>query len=265
MAFGKGTYGRPFYLLFFLLVSRKKIISLNTTLSTYQGFMADVLETARQRVPAYGCFANVHMTVEAAQDTNFAQAVNQATWVTADGVPMIWALRALYGIRQERITGLDVLPDLLTEAANHKLSVFFYGSTPEVLDRCAAFCQQHHPRLSIAGMHSPPFRPLTAAEEQQDIDAIKASGASIVFVALGCPKQEKWMATVSDRIPAVLLGIGGALPVTIGEQLRAPNWMQQAGLEWLFRLIQEPRRLIRRYFYTNTLFVWYLLRQRLSQ
>ncbi len=205
------------------------------------------------------------MVVEAAHDPVFAQAVNKATWATADGVPLTWALRALYGIRQERITGLDVLPDLLVEAAKNQLPVYFYGSTPEVLSRCALFCQQNHPTLPIAGMHSPPFRPLSAAEEQADIEAINASGAAMVFVSLGCPKQEKWMAAVSDRIPAVLLGIGGALPVSVGEQLRAPRWMQQGGLEWFFRLIQEPRRLLRRYIVTNTLFVGYLLRQRLSR
>lgn len=213
---------------------------------------------------AYACFANVHMVVEAAHDTALAQSVNRATWSTADGVPLIWALRMLYSLRQERITGLDILPDLLAKAATHQLPVYFYGSTPGVLDRCAAFCQQHHPTLLVAGMHSPPFRPLTPAEEQHDIDTIKASRASLVFVALGCPKQEKWMAAVSDRLPAVLLGVGGALPVLIGDQLRSPRWMQQAGLEWLFRLIQEPGRLFRRYLYTNPLFVGYLLRQRLT-
>ncbi len=225
--------------------------------------MRAVLDTARQRVSAYGCFANVHMAVEAAQDPQFAQAVNRATWVSADGVPLAWALRLLYGIRQDRITGLDVLPDLLTEAANEQISVYFYGSTPDLLAQCAAFCTKHHPTLRIAGMHAPPFRPLTAAEEQADIDRIRESGAGIVFVSLGCPKQEKWMARVSSRIPAVLLGIGGALPVTIGDVARAPHWMQKAGLEWLFRLVQEPRRLFKRYVYTNTLFVGYLLRQRL--
>ncbi len=244
---------------------QKNVVSLNIALIPYQAFVAAVLDAARQRVSAYACFANVHMVVEAAHDSAFAQSVNRATWATADGVPLIWALRVLYNLRQERITGLDILPDLLTEAATHQLPVYFYGSTPDVLTRCAAFCQQHHPTLPIAGMHSPPFRPLTAAEEQHDIDAIKASGASLVFVALGCPKQEKWMAAVSDRIPAVLLGIGGALPVLIGDQLRSPGWMQRAGLEWLFRLIQEPGRLFQRYLYTNTLFVGYLLRQRLTQ
>jgi N-acetylglucosaminyldiphosphoundecaprenol N-acetyl-beta-D-mannosaminyltransferase len=244
---------------------RKNVISLNITLIPYQAFVDAVLDAARKRVSAYACFANVHMVVEAINDSAFAESVNRATWATADGVPLMWALRFLYKLPQERITGLDVLPRLLTEAATHQLPVYFYGSTPGVLDRCAAFCQQNHPTLPIAGMHSPPFRPLTPAEEQHDIDVIRASGASMVFVALGCPKQEKWMAAVSGRIPAVLLGIGGALPVLIGDQLRSPRWMQQAGLEWLFRLIQEPRRLFRRYFYTNTLFVGHLLRQRLTQ
>lgn len=244
---------------------RKPVVSLHLNLIAYKQYLEDVLDTARRGESAYGCFANVHMVVEAAHDPAFAQAVNRATWVSADGVPLVWALKGLHNIRQERVTGLDVLPDLLTEAANRQIPVYFYGSTPETLVRCAQFCRQNHPALKIAGMHSPPFRPLTEAERQRDIDAIRASGAGLVFVSLGCPKQEKWMAEVSHQIPGVLLGIGGALPVTIGDMPRAPRWMQRGGLEWLYRLSQEPGRLFNRYLYTNTLFVGYLIRQYLTK
>jgi N-acetylglucosaminyldiphosphoundecaprenol N-acetyl-beta-D-mannosaminyltransferase len=239
---------------------RRRVIRLNLTIQSYAEFIRDVLEAAHRRQSAYVCCANVHMVVEAVRDPAFAQAVNKATWVTGDGVPLLWALRAFYGIRQERITGLDVMPTLLAEAARTNLRVLFYGSTPQVLERCAAFCSKHYPALQITGLISPPFRTLTPAEEQSMIEAITLSGAGLVFVALGCPKQEKWMAALSDRIPAVLLGIGGALPVTVGEQKRAPRWMQRAGLEWFFRLLQEPRRLFGRYATTNLLFVYYFLR-----
>lgn len=243
---------------------RQQVIRLNLTIQPYGEFIQDVLSAAHQRQSAYVCCANAHMVVEAIHDPAFASAVNKATWVTGDGVPLLWALRAFYGIRQERITGLDVLPTLLSEAARTGLPVLFYGSTPQVLERCAAFCAKNHPTLRVAGMISPPFTALTPVEEQSMIDAITASGAGLVFVALGCPKQEKWMAAVSDRIPAVLLGIGGALPVTVGEQKRAPHWMQRAGLEWFFRLVQEPRRLFGRYAVTNVLFVYYFLRHLLT-
>ncbi|GAB3893336.1 WecB/TagA/CpsF family glycosyltransferase [Spirosoma agri] len=240
---------------------RESVISLNLTLQTYDAFIQDVLRVARLRKSAYCCFANVHMLVEARHDRTFAQQVNKATWITPDGVPLRWALRAFYGIKQERITGLDVLPTLLAEAARQQLPVYFYGSSSDVLTRCAAFCANHHPTLRIVGHYAPPFRPLHPDEEQRVVDEITASGAALVFVSLGCPKQEKWMAAMSAQIPAVLLGIGGALPVLIGDFRRAPHWMQQWGLEWLFRLGQEPHRLVKRYVVTNLWFIYYFLRQ----
>lgn len=244
---------------------RRQVISLHLTIQPYDAFTQDVLRVARLRRSAYVCCANAHMIVEAVRDPAFAQVVNHATWVTADGVPLLWALQALHGIRQERITGLDVLPTLLHEAARTGLSVFFYGSTPLILTRCAAFCAEHHPTLRVAGLISPPFQPLTPNEETHIIDAIVSSGANLVFVALGCPKQEKWIAAVSDRVPAVLLGIGGALPVMVGEHQRAPGWIQRAGMEWFFRFVQEPRRLFGRYARTNFWFLYYFSRQLFTQ
>ncbi|MCX6217775.1 WecB/TagA/CpsF family glycosyltransferase [Spirosoma sp.] len=239
---------------------RRFAISLGLTILSYNAFIQTIIGAARQRKAAYGCFANVHMVVEAVKDAVFADAVNNSTWVTPDGVPLLWTLRAFYRLRQDRITGLDVLPSLLEEAARNQLPVYFYGCTPPILEQCRAFCVERYPTLTIAGMCSPPFRALSREEEQQAIANINASGASIVFVSLGCPKQEKWMAAVSEQISAVLLGIGGALPVLVGAQKRAPKWMQRRGLEWFYRLVQEPRRLISRYVITNCLFVYYFLR-----
>jgi len=247
------------------LPTRKRVVSLGLTGSSYAHFIDEVMDRGRQRKPAYACFANAHMVVEAARNPAFADAVNAATWVIADGVPLTWALRFLHGYRQERITGLDVMPTLLSNAAQTGLSVYVYGSTPAVLFRFQEFCAQHHPSLRIAGTHSPPFRAFTPDEEIRAAEAIRASGAQLVFVALGCPKQEKWMAAMSDRIPAVLLGVGGALPVTIGLQARAPRWMQRSGLEWLHRFLAEPRRLFSRYVVTNSLFLYYVARQRFNE
>ena len=244
-----------------LVSDRKKVVSLELILSPYNQFIDEVIQAARQHRSGYACFANAHMVVEAARNPAFARAVNAATWVTADGMPLTWAIRMLYGIRPERITGMDALPTLLQKLASQTIPVYFYGSTPEVLAECALFCARQHPGLTLAGMHSPPFRPLTPNEEAEDIARISASGAGLVFVALGCPKQEMWMATLSHQIPAVLLGVGGALPVTVGVVKRAPGWMQRVGLEWFYRFVQEPRRLFTRYITTNSLFVYYLLQQ----
>lgn len=219
------------------------------------------MAAARRGESRTACFANVHMTVEAQHDPAFARLVNGADWVTADGVPLTWALRLLDGIRQPRVAGIDMLPDLVRQAAAEGLPVFFYGSTPEVLARTVAVCQERHPGLQIAGTLSPPFRPLTEAEETEVVETINASGARLVFVALGCPKQERWIARMRGRIGAVLLGIGGALPILAGTQRRSPRWMQQNGLEWAYRLAVEPRRLFKRYARTNTLFLLYLTRQ----
>jgi N-acetylglucosaminyldiphosphoundecaprenol N-acetyl-beta-D-mannosaminyltransferase len=120
---------------------------------------------------------------------------------------------------------------------------------------------RHYPNLHIRGLYSPPFRALTPEEEERTIERINSSGAKLLFVVLGCPKQEQWMASMAGRINAVMIGIGGALPVLIGMQKRAPKWMQRAGLEWLFRLLQEPRRLFKRYFVTNSVFLYLLSRE----
>ena len=241
--------------------SRSRVVCLYINGGSYHQIQEEVIVAAREKRSSSICFANVHMVVEATRNLYLAGCVNNATWVVADGVPLVWAIRAIYQRSQERVTGLDFLPDLLDRACEENLSVYFYGSTTDVLQATLHTCQQKFPSLKIAGTYSPPFRALTSEEEDVAIRRIVDSGAQLVFVALGCPRQEIWIARVRHRIPAVLLGVGGALPVLAGKFSRAPNWMQRFGLEWLFRLIQEPTRLFRRYFTTNTLFVFYLLRK----
>ena len=157
------------------------------------------------------------------------------------------------------------MPDLLAVAESRNASVFLYGSTPGVLNAITQGIGKEYPDLKMAGSHSPPFRILTEEEVKEDIKRINDSGANIVLVALGCPKQEKWMARNKGKIKSVMVGIGGAFPVFAGLQKRAPQWMCDFSLEWLFRLIQEPRRLFKRYFVTNSLFLlllaWELCRK----
>lgn len=194
------------------------------------------------------------MCIEVWKDAVYAHAVNSADMATPDGKPLAKAIEWLYGIKQPRVAGMDLLPDLLREAAVQSLGVFFYGSTPDVLDAIQHKALQDNPSLIISGSCSPPFRALTDAEKEEDIRRINASGAHIVFVALGCPKQERWMAENRGKIHAVMLGVGGAFPVYAGLQKRAPQWMQKYALEWVFRLCQEPKRMWKRYLVTNTLF-----------
>ncbi|WP_461130503.1 WecB/TagA/CpsF family glycosyltransferase [Spirosoma aerophilum] len=243
--------------------SQSTVISLNINSGTYCQIKEEVIMAARERRNSTICFANVHMVVEATRNKYFASCVNNATWVVADGVPLVWAIRAIHKRHQERITGLDFLPDLLKRASEENISVYFYGSTLSVLHETLTICHKKYPKLTIAGTYSPPFRELTIEEEDVIVNRIVDSGAQLVFVALGCPRQEVWIDRMKPRIPGVLLGIGGALPVLAGKFSRAPYWMQRFGLEWLFRLGQEPNRLFRRYFTTNTLFIFYLLRKHL--
>ena len=244
---------------------KKNILGLYISVASYKQAIEQVVGLAIKKMPAYVCFANVHMLVEARQDKAFSQVVNGATFTFADGKPLAFAMQKLYGIKQERVAGMDFMPSILEKCQEQQLAVFFYGSTDLILAEINTTIQQRFPDLQVAGMISPPFRPLTEAEQQADIQQINASGAHMVLVSLGCPKQENWMFTHSKKINAVLLGVGGAFPVFAGLQSRAPEWWQKMSLEWLYRLFQEPKRLGGRYFKTNTIFIALLLQALLNK
>jgi N-acetylglucosaminyldiphosphoundecaprenol N-acetyl-beta-D-mannosaminyltransferase len=241
----------------------KKVPLLGISISTgsYKDFVNSIIETACRKISDYACLANVHMLIEARHDGNFANIVSNANIITPDGMPLAWALEMLYGIKQDRVAGMDLFPDLLSEASLQKLPVYFYGGTLSLLENTLLYLHENYPDLQIAGSYSPPFRKLTSREDELIINQINESGARLVFVVLGCPKQERWMAAMKGRVNAVMVGIGGALPVLIGIHRRAPGWMQYAGLEWMFRLTQEPTRLFRRYSVTNSLFIYILVKE----
>ena len=244
---------------------RKNVVSLNLSLMSYNEALENIGDLAKKHRAAYACFANVHMLIEAHKSISFAEQVNKADFVFADGVPLRWALRWLYGIRQERIAGMDFMESLIAWTATNQMKVFLYGSTDEVLKAIEQRITKEYTPDILAGSISPPFRPLSEEEQNNFIEQINRSGANIVLVALGCPKQEAWMATHSHKIKAVCLGVGGAFPVFAKMQSRAPKFIQKYGLEWLYRLFQEPKRLWRRYLYTNSLFVYLLLKQKLTK
>jgi len=242
-------------------MQRQQLMHFRISMGSYSSFVHNIMALARQRVSANVCVANVHMFIEAYQDKELEGVINNADIVTPDGKPLAWGLRLLLGIKQDRVAGMDLLPDLLQQLAAHQMPVYFYGGTSELLNATENYLGNKYPSLKIAGLYSPPFRKLTRGEEDEVITSINLSGAHVVFVVLGCPKQEKWMASMKGKIHAVMIGIGGALPVMAGLQKRAPAWMQNAGLEWFFRLMQEPGRLLKRYAITNSLFVYLLLKE----
>lgn len=249
----------------FLPMKQNRLFSINVSTGRYQDFLHAVTTMAEERKSDYACVANVHMLVEAYKNASFANTVNNAAIITPDGKPLTWALRLLYGIRQDRVAGMDLLPDLLQAAEEKNLPVFFYGGSEEMLEKTRRFLQGAYPSLQIAGMHSPPFRALTFKEDKAVEERINNSGAKLVFAILGCPKQERWMASMKGRINAFMIGVGGALPVLVGMQRRAPNWMQKGGLEWLYRLGQEPKRLFKRYAVTNSVFMYLFMKAFLQQ
>lgn len=243
-------------------MTHQPIIKLNLSLGSFQDFVKNIIALGKQKQSSYVCVANVHMCIETYKNDSFANIVNGADLVTPDGKPLVFGLKWLYGIEQDKVSGPDLMPSLLAEAEKQQLRVFFYGATQTVLNQLTEYCQQKYPDLKIAGAISPPFRALNKAEEIANINAINRSKANLVFVALGCPKQEIWMSRMKGEIQAVMLGVGGAFPMLVGVEKRAPKWMQENGLEWFFRLAQDPKRLFKRYLVTNSWFIYLLMKEK---
>jgi len=228
---------------------------------TWEEALGQITQWGAARESRYVCICNAHSVVTTTSDVEFKIAVNNADMATPDGAPIAWALRRLGHPAQERINGPDLMMKYLEQAERLGQSVFFYGSTESTLARLVTALNERFPALRIAGTHSPPFRALSREEDERIVEMINASGANVVFVGLGCPKQEKWMADHRGRVRAVMIGVGAAFDYHAGVIKRAPLWWQRNGLEWLYRLGSEPRRLFRRYTVTNTLFVVGFIRQ----
>jgi N-acetylglucosaminyldiphosphoundecaprenol N-acetyl-beta-D-mannosaminyltransferase len=222
---------------------------------TWDGAINRIADWGAERQSRYVTLCNVHSVVTASQNPRFAAVINEADMASPDGAPIAWMMRKEGFAQQERINGPDLMWRYLAEAERRQQSVFFYGSTDATLSKLRARMLKHYPKLKIVGMVSPPFRELTAEEDAACVAQINQSGAAVVFVGLGCPKQEFWMAEHRGAIKAVMLGVGAAFDYHAGTLRRAPFWMQQRGLEWFYRLVCEPRRLARRYLETNSLFL----------
>ncbi len=214
-----------------------------------------------RRESRYVCICNVHSVVTATQNKAYGHVVNKADMATPDGAPVAWMLRRIGYTNQQRINGPDLMWRYCEQAQYREESIFLYGSTEETLAKLKAKLLAVFPNLKIAGAISPPFRSLTPDEDAAIVAQINSSGAGVVWVSLGCPKQEMWMAEHRDCIQAVMVGVGAAFDYHAGTIKRAPKWMQDCGLEWLYRLASEPRRLWKRYLITNTLFVMGAVRQ----
>lgn len=237
----------------------RHILGMRVHATSYAETAEAVLEMATGRAGGMVCVATVHMVMEAFDDPEFRRLVNSAERVTPDGMPLVWALRALGVPKAGRVYGPSLTPEICERAALRGVPVGFYGGSPEVIEELRRRLLARFPGLQVPFAYSPPYRPLTPQEDQAVADAIEVSGVRILFVGLGCPKQERWMAARRATLSCAMVGVGAAFDFLAGAKAQAPGWMQAAGLEWLFRLAHEPRRLWRRYLVGNGRFLFHFL------
>ncbi len=224
-----------------------------TNMQNTMEYLSDHLDFLRGK---YICVSNVHTTVMAYRDENYRLVQNNAAMALPDGKPLSIISRRRGFIDAERVPGPDLMPRMFELSKEKGYRHYFYGSTPKTLENLKEQIQKKYPYLQIAGMYSPPFRPLTEEEDREIIQNINSTKPDFIWVALGAPKQEKWMYDHEDKLNGIMLGVGAAFDFEAGTVKRAPRWMQEFCMEWLYRIIQDPVRLIPRYLNTNVSFMW---------
>lgn len=235
---------------------RVRVVSLLPDVCSHQKTIAEIAELVEKQNGGYVCFSTVHMVMESYDDVKFAEKVNAADYIVTDGMPLVW-MQKLQGEKSAtRIRANDLMISLCEYAEKNNLRVGFYGGKQEVIDLILERAAKDFPNLAIVYAFSPPFRVLTATEDESIVKDIKNSGAQILFVGLGCPKQENWMSAHREKFPAIMLGVGAAFDFYAGRIKESPEWMGKLGLEWLYRLMQEPKRLWKRYLILNPRFMW---------
>lgn len=227
--------------------------------------MADAIDAAIDQAHngsgGYVCFTNVHACVMARENQTFLEITNNSFMSLPDGKPVYWVGKLKGCSNLEQIPGPDFFPQLLSRTSSPPLRHYFYGGSQEVLDKLIEKVNINYPGAEIVGSESPPFRKFSDEEIESSLNRIREARPDFVWVGLGAPKQEIWMAKHWQELkPAVLFGVGAAFDFHAGAVQRAPLWAQRLGLEWLHRLSQEPGRLWKRYFYTNSMFLFYLLK-----
>lgn len=238
------------------------VLSTQIDALTWETAIDRIVNWAHARESRYVTICNVHVVVSAWRDAAYRAIINASDLAAPDGAPVAWMLRRRGFAGQSRINGPDLMWALCARAASEYLPVYFYGSSDATLALLERRLREAFPALRIR-TEAPPFRALTAEEDAAAVERINTSGAGIVFVGLGCPRQERWIAEHRSKINAVMIGVGAAFDFHAGTVQRAPAWMRNNGLEWLHRLASEPGRLWKRYMVTNTLFIlgatWQLL------
>ncbi len=207
----------------------------------------------------YMCVSNVHTTITSYENEHYCAIQNGGIMAIPDGGPL-----ALIGQKRgyknmNRIAGPSYLEEILKISVSNGWKHYLYGSTEETLKKLRITLEEKYPGLQIVGMYSPPFRPISDEEDKEIVSKINQAKPDFIWVGLGAPKQEHWMAAHQGRIHGFMVGVGAAFDYLAGNIKRAPQWMQKTNMEWFYRLIQDPKRLFRRYFHTNTKFIWYAI------
>lgn len=207
------------------------------------------------------CLGNVHMVMTSYDEQSFAEVMEEADFVTHDGMPLVWAMRLLGHSGLERVYGPHLMSFLCHSAASHGIPIGLYGGSPAVLADLCHHLEKKHPGLRIVYRMSPPFRELSKEENDRDLRLLRDSGARLLFVGIGCPKQELWMSANKKRFQGPMLGVGQAFDIHSGHSRMAPRWLQNLGMEWAYRLCTEPRRLWKRYLKNNHRYIILIIMQ----
>jgi exopolysaccharide biosynthesis WecB/TagA/CpsF family protein len=247
------------------MIEKKNLFSINYSIVDYDRASDAIIEKAVRR-ESYGVSAlAVHGLIESVWDQELASQVNKINLVVPDGQPIRWALNSFYKVDlKDRVYGPVLTLHVLKKANKKGLKVYLYGSKEATLSKLKAFINTTFPNVQICGIHVDRFREATPEEDAADIKKINDSGAHIVLVGRGCPRQERWVANHLGKINASMMAVGAAFDFYAGTVKQAPAWMQNNGLEWLFRLTQEPGRLWKRYLTTNSYFIFLFIKHKLG-
>lgn len=238
------------------------VISMNVDVTSISKVLNETKSNLSDRRSRYICVSNVHMCMETFDLPAFRKVVNEADLVIPDGRPIYWAQKLLGHKEAQQVRGQDIMNAICELSNTSELKIGFYGgSSDDVLQQVIAKLKQKYPLIKIVYSYSPPFRSLTQSEDEQVVAAITDSEVDVLFVGIGCPKQEIWMAEHKERVNCVMLGVGAAYDFIAGSKKHAPRWMQKIGLEWLFRLVSEPSRLWKRYLKQNPRFIYHFTKQ----
>ena len=241
------------------------VLGIHYTVSTPGQAALYILDHLEDLKGQYICFTNVHTTVTAKEDPSYLAIQNGSAYTFPDGAPIAKEQIRQGCTRAKRIAGPDFMSEMFRLTQHTNVRHYFFGSTEETLQLLKENLERNYPGIQIVGMYSPPFRELTKEEDDAIVAMLNDAHADIYWIGLGAPRQEIFMARHRDRLPGVMMGVGAGFNFHAGNIRRAPVWMQKAGLEWLYRLFQDPKRLISRYVVTNVKFGWYMLKDRLDR